>query len=301
MNELTRQQLDAFPPGRLAEALAEFPALRSWMDLQENRDLAAKIEAADLALSDGLHDVSVPADLAERIKRSLAAPSESDLASATALAAEIDGQREHFFGESPSSIDAALQEPTISAQGEVATKSQVNSLESSPRPQRRWLLSLSVASAVAAALLLSVAVGQYFFFGIEPVQVSVEELGREALGWDANSQGHWNSELALAPGNYPASDKLNVRPIQWKRFATRYDARAVIYDMTPAGDRQVFLFAFRSSNLFPLGSEFSDSPIYSASGFSVGAYQANGLTYVLLVEGDQRRYQRIIKRALEVV
>lgn len=140
------------------------------------------------------------------------------------------------------------------------------------------------------------------FDGVPPQVVTAEELGFQALQWDPHQDaGVWSDDFSGVPNAYPPSKQLNVLPNQWRKMPNPYDESAIVFDLTPPGKGQVFLYAIRSRDQFQISGQFSETPIYAAAGFCVGAYQSDDLVYIVVVEGNKDRYRRVIKTIGEVV
>lgn len=302
MKESIRLQLDTYQPDALrsdrdSTADVELNELQSWLDESaENREVLQRLESLDHAINVAMHDVEVPADLAAGIRQAVQNVGDSEFSDvnndAELLAAAIDddGRLSPIHREELACIfDSNEIDPVQSV-----------SSEASEIKTRRTFMAIATVATIAAAVMLGV-----FFSGLlsgSGELISAHQLCREAATWDPNSTGgEWIQDISAAPTNYPVSDRLNVSASQWKPFANRYDSKSVVYDMTPPGGTQIFLFAIRPGDQFDVPATFPAAPIYSVDGFSIGTCQRDGVTYVLLVEGDNDRYRKVVKSFGEFV
>ena len=295
MNETIKRQLDACRPGTADMLDAEMDALRNWLEeSDENQLLAAAVERCDQAIRDAMFDVPVPVNLAARLKQAMRAEDAAAALAAKELAAEIadDGT----LCNRGSAAWAALFDD------EHPSADQTERVE---RPVSKAVQRIGFAAGLATALAGMVVLALIFsgvFDRTRPQVVSAEELGFQALQWDPNEDARpWSGDFAGLPTAYPRSDQLNVFPSQWKKMPNQYDEAAIVFDLTPPGSDQIFLYAIRPHDQFQVSSQFSQTPIYAAAGFCVGAYQADDLVYIVVVEGNKDRYRRVIKTAGEVV
>ena len=88
--------------------------------------------------------------------------------------------------------------------------------------------------------------------------IPFERLVSDVLRWtDESLQQEWNRDLEAAPTDrYPIHSSVLARPQQWQPLETSFDRRAVIYDLTPPGQR----YAFNASKAFRYRDHFSAKP-----------------------------------------
>ena len=221
----------------LALALREDPSIRSeW----ERRQRSERVVAG------AMHDVAVPAGLAERI-----------------LAAAAAAKHE----SSPPVAPAATPASTFTV---------------TSWSRRRWL---QWAGGIAAVFALTALVWQFFLRSPEMVSQSqleacAQQWFQAALAAPRSPQ----SQTALAPVPYPrgAINKLSAR--SWWPLANADEASLVVFDLTPttSGGR-VFLFAAKTSKKYEV-SGMPYTKIDATGGLEIGAWQHGGVIYVLVVD-----------------
>jgi hypothetical protein len=166
--------------------------------------------------------------------------------------------------------------------------------EDSPHVGRRWAVAVSMM--VAASALIAVTA---YWWGSGDTTLSFADLELQVSDWEmiawGDSEG-WNRSAAAAPESHPKSDRVLPVVRRWKTIATPLDRRAVAYDLSPPGGRfKATLYVVRTETQVPgLGVTPPLKP-QSASGRSLAAWESgDGLLYVLVVEGPERRYRDLV-------
>lgn len=226
-----------------------------------------RLQRVDQALADAFRDVAVPQGLADRILARLArerapdAPPEGSLPKA----------------------DRGSESAAVAARW-------------GQRVSRRWLLG-GIASVAAAASLL-VAVSMYLR---QPPPIPGEQLGPLAIEFFLADDGHGGGVLVneiAPPAAYRFSAALSWFPetTSWRWVEGLLDAKAVAYDLVcPTGERATLYVLRRASAGLPTTP--SPTPAFSTHGCSTTAWQADGLLYLLVVEGGTPSYRKCLASA----
>ena len=219
-----------------------------------------KLIPPERTLEDAFQDVPVPEGLEQRILERLA--------SAAPIAAV--------------SIAECSPEPTTA----VAVRRR--------RPARRWWWLLA-GSAVAACVLVAVFVRMQ----------SPSDYGKSEVldvGMAFFDEGATQSD-PLAPeqrpavlADYPISrDVLQPPGTRWREISGFLDRRGVAYDMKGWGGRRATLVVVHYRRAIAgLPSKPPPRPLRTTGGRSAAAWQADGLLYVLVVDGRQHVYGRFL-------
>lgn len=238
----------------LAEALRNDPALQSeWACRQRS----------DRVVGAAMHDVSVPAGLAERILAAAASIDETQLMASTeqAIAAEAGTN--------------ALIVPQPPGQGV------------SRQSRRQWW---QWAGGIAALLVL--AVTGWNLWLRPPAKVSRAKLEVIAQSWfDAavkKRSGRWEQPSVKPPIPFPGQS-VSLRLHSWQRLAAVEEPTLVAFDL--AGLRyggSVFLFAARTNKKYEVAS-VPFTRLNATRGLEIGAWQQEDLIYVLVVDTQMSR------------
>jgi len=268
---------EPFPDPRILEAMeACRPGSKDVLDpglsflaeqLQTDPELERQyrwLQRLDQSVADAFRDVAVPPGLAERILARLAAE--------RSMNAPIV--------EEPPEADRRSESVAVAARW-------------GRRISRRWLVG-GVASVAAAAVVL-VAVCVHL---IRPPPLGSAELGPLAIEFFIADEGHGGGVLfneAAPPSAYAFSPALAWFPetTSWRWVEGFLDGKAVAYDTSwPTGERAtLYVLRRRATGLAAVPSPM---PAFSTHGCSTTAWQADGLLYVLVVEGGPRAYRRCL-------
>jgi hypothetical protein len=246
--------------GDVARRVRDDPQARATYD---------RVQAWDAAIRSAMDRVSVPQGLADRILDRLRAAEPAVKA--------------------PRDVD------TKSAQLEVQTP--IGAPSTSVRPasrvawsRRRWL---AVGSALAAALVVAVYVGEYLQRDDEtPVEIMAD-------AWLAELVPKWQ-EMAQAPREFEVAPAIIAEPTGWQRIGKLGAVRGVAYKLVHATAGTARLFVVRLSKV-GLPTSPPNRPQWSTGGRSVGYWQSGELVYVLVVEGNENTYRAFVNSARPAV
>ncbi|MGE0607071.1 MAG: hypothetical protein AB7O62_08255 [Pirellulales bacterium] len=220
-------------------------------------------------LGDALHEVPVPAGLADRILTRLAVASSADQGTPQTLPQQI---RASLDAAGPSASEHAPRPANLDIHQPVGRRSR-----------RLWLAGL--LSTAAAAVLAWV--GYQYARPVWPAPILLEQVvlfHEHNTGQFVPRQGNplAFSTILNTPTNELAGQRLSGLP---GRFGTVYElhykrAQATLYvvDIRVRG----------------LPSSPPTRPDLSSGGHASAAWQESGLAYVLVVDGGLRQYQQIV-------
>ena len=188
-------------------------------------------------------------------------------------------------------ILARLQaEPQAVAQSEAATITVAPVIaEIRPVTCRRTTRAEMVAASMAtAASLLVVALG----VGYWPHSTSTDDPESFAEVWCPLVRPNWKA-VSSAPKGYSVPSSLAVRAKGWQQLGQKVAA----FDLSAANAARATLFVVKRS-MAGLPSQPPMTPQSTTGGRSVGAWQSAGFLYVLVVDGDERSYRRLINTSV---
>jgi hypothetical protein len=278
-----REAMDSYRPGSddlnlpemapLAEALSADAALRG---------VFGRSQRLDRRIAATMRDVPVPAGLVERLLARLPAPAAIDRA-------ELP-QQETSSVAMPAIATALDNANTIAA----ADDPHAASPTAPPVAPRRFSRRAWSAAAVAACGLVAAA---FAAFWRPHTPLSAANLVEECGDWSAQiwQQARWNPLPSAASGltKYPLSPAIRVRALAWTDVSSIVGEDAVAYDISIGGHRAALF-------VIPSGDSVADpvppvQPQSSTGGQMIGCWQAGGMVYVLVVEGDARAYQNLVR------
>ncbi len=238
----------------LADAMAVDPELRAVYD---------KLEQTDLALAEAFYDVRVPEGLADRILDRLASADEAP---------------------------ASLEEPST-------TQDETVDLPSPPagraRFWRRKRILVTVVGATAASLLAAL----WVWSGSREDWTEGEVANAAVVLFDDEGSpppmGILTSQES-PPNSHPICLLVNrFQETRWRWTTGLLGRKAVAYDLTPAGGARATLYVVKY--IVPsLPTSAPQYPVFNSRNRCAAAWQSGGLVYVLVVEGDARRYREIL-------
>lgn len=262
-----------------------------------------QVRQADLEVSSRLHDVSVPVGLAERLKQLAAAQldqAQHEL-NAAQPSLEVAGQ-----GSSEANADPVLSSDAVASSiGEHSAEVQPRSASDADRGvaksnRRRWIGFVAASVMVGIGL---VGAGYAVVVMNRPTPpIGRDRVAQDAMAWKRQiDQLGWQgmvTEDEPLLRRYPINPEVSFNPRQYSRFSTAYDIETVVYNLTPAGQKQVLQFTARTDRQFNLERMLPLQPIYKTGSFCIGAAYHDGVLYVLFVEGDESRYRRVLRNRL---
>ena len=271
-----RSERDVLPPPH-PQSLEE--TLRQDDQLRERYQ---RISQWDQALSQSLDDCPVPDGLCARLLDVLEC-SEAESITPRPIALESIASDQPMTPES-----ATVERPENAARQAVELPPQ----HWFASTRRRWLVrSLGVAGSLSATVLIVVLVW-WNPFG-SPVPQLTPEFAERVIQWtQVASQSNWRTDFESPHLRFDS--RVRARPHRWTSIQTRYDGTTTVYDLSQRRDETVYLFCFpakRSS----LPSTPQEGLFSTTGGFSIGAWQAGDLVFVLAVRGNQQRYRGLIQ------
>jgi len=251
------QAIDACRPGSDDECAPEMAELAA--ELQRNPLLAQAFASAqrfDMQVAEALDDVPLPEGFEQRLLAAL-----SLNAAHTTLAVE------------PAAHASPVAEPVASVP--FASRSS----------QRRWT---GVALAAAAAVVIGA------WLAWPRTQLTAESLPVAAQQWFLDFEpatASWQSTAITNGYTFPVND-LGARRPRWTAVRTADGYYLAAYDLSTPTVR-AYLFVL-DGGPEGLPSQPPAAPQRSTGQQTVAVWQAGGLTYALVVEGDSSAYQRFL-------
>lgn len=259
------EMLEAFRPGidsleaeewtPLRAALAQDPALRTRFET---------IEQNDRRVRTAMHDIPLPAGLAERL---LAAVVATEQAAAT---------------DPTVSTKPAIDEPTVTPAALIANTEGASTRRMT---RRNWGLAVGGALSIASMALLA-----YLSWPVgnqDDAWMSREELAGQVQTWLADeglvmSQGWSTGSPAV---EFPIDPAVQVPPRRWKRIANRSGSPLVVYELSTRNGRTAFLFVSPSKRTIDVPNlPLVKWPLTGSR--AAGAWQRSGMLYVLVADED---------------
>jgi hypothetical protein len=246
------------------------------------RERYRRIHRWDQALSQSLDDCPVPYGLCARLLGALEC-SESEPIPPRAMSVES------IASDQPMAPEPATAERPENHARQAMEPPPQQRIASKPR---RWLVrSLGVAGSLSAAVLIFVSVW-WNPFG-SPVPQLTAEFAEQVIQWtQVAAQSNWRTDFGSPHLRF--DPRVRARPHRWTSIPTRFDATTTVYDLSQRHGETVYLFCFpakRSS----LPSAPPEGPFSTTGGFSIGAWQAGDLVFVLAVRGNQQHYRGLIQ------
>ena len=269
-----KEAIDACRPGADDAGLPEMAGLAGMLcDDERARQLYERTQRSDAAIGHAFRNTSVPEGLQDRLLEA------------------VQRQAAEPTQEARSFVDGAINEEQSPSEGGVLSVASRGAI------RRRYLVGVGVCVAVAVAAVCFLFGGFGNGDGPLPTELpgEVEQWVREREQWT-----DWSENLAQAAHPYPQKDLIRGVPIRWRVVRTRYDSRAILYDITPPtgqGFAYVICIRARTTALPPLPPRF---PISQTGGIAIGAWQSGGMVYVLAVKGGQARYQNFVGSGFEI-
>ena len=152
-----------------------------------------------------------------------------------------------------------------------------------------------LVGAIAASVALVIGVGALVWNWPTPLDARAWATAALQLEWPESAD---LKTIASAPESHPNFDRWQqgVRVDGWLPVKIKHDRDAIAYRVTQTRKGfQATLFVFRPRSVDPnLPLAPPMRPLQLTSQSSVGVWSANGLVYVLVVNGDSRQYQGFI-------
>ena len=216
-----------------------------------------RMRSFETRLAAALDDVAVPTGLQERLMARLRQPADAANCSS---AAEIQAV--------PDSVTLPL--PTTPLQRHNASL-------------RRWLLA---GAALAASLLVT-----WQFFG--RTDDSKTDTVTLAAAWYGQLSPQWKP-MQSVPAGFGMPGGVAVRAQSWQMVSRIAGHPAVAFNLSRPGFKRSVLFAVKMTAPQLPGSPPGTPSSTTNGGQTIAAWQNAGFVYVLVVEGDEREYRRLI-------
>ncbi len=272
-----REAIDACRPDSDDLALPEMSELARRIDRDASiRQSFQRSQRLDAAIGKAIHDAPVPTGLHARLIASLS-------------------------NVQPPSRDTKLDAITRAVTSAEIETDASGAVDIATQPRDRWSRRrwIGISGAVAASLAITVCAAVIIAQPSAPI--SADTLANDVPQWlDEAFQNEWNSNVQSAPSEkYPLHPTILPKPQQWQRIATQYDRSTVIYDITPPGKQYVFQITVRTNRTFNnVPGNLPLRPQSSTGGLSIGICHRDGVLYILVVEGDARRYRSFVEERL---
>ena len=263
------EAIDACRPGADDASLPEVSGLADILrDNERVRQLYERTQRSDAAIGHAFRSPPVPEGISVRL-----------LEAVRKQAAELPQDPSSF-------IDEAIHEKTSPNEG--------GAVSIAPKRSVRWRYVVGGGVSLVAAIALVC----FLFGGLGNGDVLlVEELPGEVEQWvnEAAPSTGWSEDLAEAAHPYPRHAAINAFPHRWRVARTRYDSQASLYDVTPGRPKRfAYVFCIRTRTTSALPSSPPRVPDSETGGVAIGAWQRDGMVYVLVVKGGRKRYQDFI-------
>jgi hypothetical protein len=234
-------------------------------DWESPDDLAESGRSAKLTAA--LHDVQIPAGLAER------------------LLAKLD--------ESPVTITDTTA-PSDRIVAIPAANSSPSFAADSPRRSARFsVVSLMASVALVSLLGLAGTWTLQHLFRRAPVAVqSLDELSQAPVIWTSQLTAHWHDDSEPVPAGYELGAPLRYSHAPWQIIATDYDSHAVAYQLATAGDACLFV-VHTSCDFLEDGGPCRRLP--ATAGWDVGAWRRGSRLFLLAARDHQRRLEEFLQ------
>lgn len=268
-----RELMDACRPDSDDISEPEMSALADLLSQDSAaREIFARSENLDRSIGKAFRDVQPPPGLAARLL--------------AAAVGEDELTRTDSDGQSAEQVSAASR------------AAQTHSKRTS---RRRWI---ALAGTLAASLVVAVYAAVVLNQADDPIShLTVADM---AIAWlDDAQQGDWDGVKKPPTDSYPLASSINVDADpgsikQWQFIRTDY-GKAAVYDLTPPGDKFVYLFTIRTGEQFSAPQLLPLQPARNTQGVSIGVSYHDGILHVLVVDGDERRYSEFIQERLPVI
>jgi hypothetical protein len=189
-------------------------------------------------------------------------------------------------GKKPSEAASKPEEPAADEQIAEAAK----------RPTRSWpgwALGATAAAAVAATVILALVLPNRLAQDLDGQ--AVVDGAREFFLDEGRVQSQRVSEVE-PPDAYPTDPDFDVRhfpTIRWRSIRSFLGRRGVAYDIGGPGTPRASLYVVQCA-VSGLPSAVPPQPASTTRGLAIGAWQRDGLLYVLVVEGGPGIYRQLL-------
>ncbi len=262
-----REQMDACRPDsddlHMPEHAADLAELHG--SLPENAEVRGeweRIQQSDRVIRSGMQDVSLPAGLEARL-----------------LAAVQAAQPEPLAG-----VEQAIQQEAPLADHQMASPARVN---------RRWLMTVIGGLATTAALVLvGIFASQRYYQ--QDDKIDKDQLAAQVEDWLRVADPKAMAWAAKTDASVFPKGSIRGR-VAHSGSITSSQGKIVVYDVTlPGSSSRATLLVIPTAQQYPVNA-FPATTVSISGGLSVGAWQKNGVLYVLAVRtGTDTRLEDFI-------
>lgn len=165
-------------------------------------------------------------------------------------------------------------------------------------PKRRLpIKTIGMLTVPAVALVLILGI---FFRWTGEVEWDSGEFAKQAIVYCSENAGEWipinsksASPLPWDPNVLPIVK--NLLPQRWKVVESKYDGTWMVWELESAPNERVYVLAAKADWSGDLPPVLSDIPIKSTGNWSVGVCRVEGVSYAVVVEGNEQRFRSIVQ------
>jgi hypothetical protein len=275
-----QEQLDAC---RDTAQAANDPMLRGLAAAMQSDPLfTSRLEeqfAADAELKSQLEKVSVPSGLRDQLAASFR--------QAVALQQQ---DRSRLRGVIERSMEAAVESNAAPEECE-AKKPSLSS-------RRRW--PMKVIGALAFSSFTLVLLLWMFVGSTRQVDLNSRDFAKQAL-LHLDDPGEWNStdSTPAPPLNYDPSAlpiSKDLAPRRWRRIDSQHPGIWIVWELESNASEHVYVLTV-SADWKPglLPNVLSQRPtLDNTANWSVGVFRSQGISYAVIVEGDEGRFRGVV-------
>ncbi len=194
-------------------------------------------------------------------------------------------------------IPAGLADRLLAAVTAEISQAESSTIVAPAKPEgsvsrRRALWGIGMVAGIAASLLLAIFLRPTPTIYLESAAL-LDEIRQELPALS----DQWSTELASAAATHPVDDlALAASARRWQLFDTSLDRQAVVYDLALPGRKRAMLIVMKRDRVeSDLPSMPARGPLSNTEGVCLGAWQRDGLIYVLVVEGTPARFGSYLK------
>lgn len=273
--ELTFEQLlELWPAEQVAEASArgdsEAQSLHEWLQTAEGQQALNDYRIREALIRERLNEVAIPGGASERLL----------------------ARWEQVCCETPEFDPSSVESQTAMESESVALADKSCVSEPAKRNRSRWM-ELAASAALVLTAVGSLAAWRLW---LEPQPMGKSEVAQSSLVWAGQLDSRlWQSIDAEVLNQAPIPEELGVTPIRFGVIGTDLDSTTIVYDLVGPEEQAVLLYVIDVGRPFDVPNRFNLTPDYSTGQFAVGSMQRSGRLYVLMVEGDARRFRQRIR------
>jgi hypothetical protein len=313
-----RELLDALRPGSDDLSRSEFAELVQRLQRDPQfKEVAARSQRLDQAISDAMHDLPIPAGAVDRLLARLEVQVRPGKPVSPRVAAAADlppggASTPPTTAVSTGSVSTGSGAKSPVSVSPSAADLPVAGADSSPAkakppeapPRRRLRLRLVEVGVLALAASLA-AVG-YFFTG-SPVAYDADQIVREAQQFATHDEtADWQELPASAPAAplakfaFAAGSGLTVKPSRWREVHDLLARNGVAYELRSGAGRATLYVVERDppSRFAPRFEDLPAAPpttaLTDSGNVALSAWAEGKLLYVLVVSGGPQHYKAFV-------